>query len=65
MSQPRDSQEWRDAVTQKQFLDVISRDEATERLTYYLFDYNVIDPNLRSLNTTAEQEAENLDAGNS
>jgi putative molybdopterin biosynthesis protein len=36
MSQPRNSQEWRDAVSQKQFLEVISRDEATQRFRQHL-----------------------------
>jgi putative molybdopterin biosynthesis protein len=36
MTQPRDSQEWRDAVSQKQFLEVISRDEATQRFRQHL-----------------------------
>lgn len=36
MSQAKDSQEWRDAVSQKQFLDVISRDEATQRFREHL-----------------------------
>jgi putative molybdopterin biosynthesis protein len=36
MPQPRDSQEWRDAVSQKQFLEVISRDEATQRFRQHL-----------------------------
>jgi putative molybdopterin biosynthesis protein len=36
MPQPRDAQEWRDAVSQKQFLEVISRDEATQRFRQYL-----------------------------
>jgi putative molybdopterin biosynthesis protein len=36
MTQSRDSQEWRDAVSQKQFLEVISRDEATRRFRQHL-----------------------------
>lgn len=36
MTQSRDSQEWRDAVSQKQFLEVISRDEATLRFREHL-----------------------------
>lgn len=36
MPQSRDSQEWRDAVSQKQFLEVISRDEATQRFRQHL-----------------------------
>ena len=36
MTQSRDSQEWRDAVSQKQFLEVISRDEATSRFREHL-----------------------------
>ena len=36
MTQSRDSQEWRDAVSQKQFLNVISRDEATQRFRQHL-----------------------------
>lgn len=36
MPQSQDSQEWRDAVSQKQFLDVISRDEATRRFRQHL-----------------------------
>lgn len=36
MSPSRDSQEWCDAVSQKQFLEVISRDEATERFRQHL-----------------------------
>jgi len=36
MTQSRDSQEWRDAVSQKQFLEVISRDEATQRFRQHL-----------------------------
>ncbi|MDA0284465.1 MAG: molybdopterin biosynthesis protein, partial [Planctomycetota bacterium] len=36
MPQSRDSQEWRDAVSQKQFLEVISRDEATSRFRQHL-----------------------------
>ncbi len=36
MSQSQDSQEWRDAVSQKQFLEVISRDEATLRFREHL-----------------------------
>jgi putative molybdopterin biosynthesis protein len=36
MTQSRKSQEWRDAVSQKQFLEVISRDEATERFRQHL-----------------------------
>ncbi|NQV24276.1 MAG: molybdopterin biosynthesis protein [Rhodopirellula sp.] len=36
MSQSRNSQEWRDAVSQKQFLEVISRDEATVRFREHL-----------------------------
>jgi putative molybdopterin biosynthesis protein len=36
MTPPQDSQEWRDAVSQKQFLEVISRDEATQRFRQHL-----------------------------
>jgi putative molybdopterin biosynthesis protein len=36
MPQSQDSQEWRDAVSQKQFLEVISRDEATQRFRQHL-----------------------------
>jgi putative molybdopterin biosynthesis protein len=36
MPQSRDSQDWRDAVSQKQFLEVISRDEATQRFRQHL-----------------------------
>ncbi len=36
MTQQPDTNEWRDAVRQKQFLQVISRDEATERFTEHL-----------------------------
>jgi len=36
MPHTRDSQEWRNAVSQKQFLEVISRDEATHRFRQHL-----------------------------
>lgn len=36
MPHTRDSQEWRNAVSQKQFLEVISRDEATQRFRQHL-----------------------------
>lgn len=36
MTQQPDTNEWRDAVRQKQFLQVISRDEATERFAEHL-----------------------------
>ena len=36
MPQPKNSQEWRDAVSQKQFLEVITRDEAMHRFRQYL-----------------------------
>ena len=52
MPQPKDSQEWRDAVSQKQFLEVISRDEATQRFRQHLdthpIDYESV-PLARSL----------------
>jgi len=36
MTHTRDSQEWRNAISQKQFLEVISRDEATQRFRQHL-----------------------------